>query len=175
MKALLPEWALFVLGTGLIILSFQLFDKALPQLRFERAGLHRTSRLIYRPVVMFFMGLLVTLLTMSVSVSIGILVPLSARGYVRRENIMPYVLGANISTMIDTLAAAVLLGTPQAVSVVVAHMLSAIIVSIPIVVLAYEPYSRLMSGALEWTMESRRNFGIFLGAFFLIPIALIVS
>jgi Na+/phosphate symporter len=173
--ALLPQWALFIVGTGLITLSFQLFDKALPQLRFERAGLHRTSRLIYRPLVMFFLGLLVTLLTLSVSVSIGILVPLSARGYVRRENIMPYILGANISTMIDTLAAAALLGTPQAVTVVVAHMVSAIIVSIPIVVLAYEPYERLMSNALEWTMKNRRNFAILLGAFFLIPIALILS
>jgi Na+/phosphate symporter len=124
---------------------------------------------------MFFLGLLVTLLTLSVSVSIGILVPLSARGYIRRENIMPYILGANISTMIDTLAAAGLLAAPLAVTVVVAHMASAIIVSIPIVALAYEPYKRLMSYALEWTMESRRNFGIFLGVFFLIPIALILS
>jgi hypothetical protein len=54
-------------------------------------------------------------------------------------------------------------------------MVSAIIVSIPIVVLAYEPYERLMSNALEWTMKNRRNFAILLGAFFLIPIALILS
>jgi hypothetical protein len=173
--ALLPPWARFVVGAGLITLSFQLFDKALPQLRFEKAGLHRTSRLIYRPIVMFMLGLLVTLLTLSVSVSIGVLVPLSARGYVRRENIMPYILGANISTMIDTLVAALLLGTPQAVTVVVAHMASAVIVSTPIVVLAYEPYKRLMSRTLEWTMESRRNFGIFVGVFFLIPVALVLS
>jgi Na+/phosphate symporter len=173
--ALLPQWARFIVGAGLITVSFQLFDKALPQLRFDKAGLHRTSQLIYRPVVMFFLGLLVTILTLSVSVSIGILVPLSARGYVRRENIMPYILGANISTMIDTLGAAILLGTPQAVAVVLAHMIGAIIVSMPIVGLAYEPYKRFMSRALEWTLESRRNFGIFLGAFFLIPIALILS
>jgi len=171
----LPEWALFVVGGVLITLSFQIFDKALPELRFEKAGLHRTSRLIYRPAVMFLLGLVVTLLTLSVSVSIGILVPLSARGYVRRENIMPYILGANVSTMIDTLAAAVLLGSPQAVTVVVAHMASAIVVSLPIVMLAYQPYKRLMSHMLEWTMESRQNFAIFLGVFFLVPIALILS
>jgi Na+/phosphate symporter len=118
--------------------------------------------------------LAVTLLTLSVSVSIGILVPLSARGYVRRENIIPYILGANVSTMIDTLAAAVLLGTPQAVTVVVTHIMGAIIVSLPIVLLVYKPYGRLMSGTLEWTMKSRRNFALFLGAFFLIPIVLIL-
>jgi hypothetical protein len=172
---LLPQWALFLGGVVLITVSFQLFDKALPELRLERVGLHRTSRLVYRPAVMFLLGLFVTLLTLSVSVSIGILVPLSARGYVRRENIMPYILGANVSTMIDTLAAAVLLGAPQAVAVVVAHMASAIVVSLPIVLLAYEPYRRFMSSTLEWTIESRRNFAIFLGAFFMIPVALILS
>ncbi len=174
-SSLLPQWALFIVGGGVITLSLQLFDKALPQLRFKRAGLHRPSRLIYRPEAMFLMGLLVTLFTLSVSVSIGILVPLSARGYVRRENIMPYILGANISTMIDTLAAAVILGAPQAVIVVLAHMLSAIIVSLPIVLLVYEPYTRFMSDALEWTLDGRRNFAIFLGVFFLIPIALVLS
>jgi hypothetical protein len=172
---LLPQWAPFLGGVVLITVSFQLFDKALPEPRLERAGLHRTSRLVYRPVVMFLLGLFLTMLTLSVSVSIGILVPLSARGYVRRENVMPYILGANVSTMIDTLAAAVLLGAPQAVAVVVAHMASAAVVSLPIVVLAYEPYKRFMSSALEWTIESKRNFAIFLGAFFMIPIALILS
>ncbi len=172
--AFLPQWGLFVAGVGAVTVSFQLFDKALPQIRFERAGLERPSRLIYRPEIMFLMGFLVTLCTLSVSVSIGILVPLSARGYIRRENIMPYVLGANISTMIDTLAAAVILGAPQAVTVVLIHMLSAVIVSLPIILLAYKPYSRFMSGALEWTLEGRRNFLIFLGLFFLVPIALIL-
>lgn len=171
----LPQWALFVLGGVVITLSFKLFDKALPEFQFKKAGLNRPSRLIYRPEIMFVMGLLVTLLTLSVSVSIGILVPLSARGYVRRENIMPYILGANISTMIDTLAAAVILGTPRAVIVVLAHMMSAIIVSLPIVLLAYEPYTRLMSHALEWTLSRRSNFAIFLVVFLLVPIALILS
>jgi hypothetical protein len=54
-------------------------------------------------------------------------------------------------------------------------MVSAIVVSIPIVVFAYEPYKHLMSAALEWTMESHRNLVIFLGAFFLTPIVLILS
>ena len=172
---LLPQWALFVAGGAVVTVSFQLFDRALPEFQFERAGLDRPSRLIYRPEVMFLMGLLVTLLTLSVSVSIGILVPLSARGYVRRENIVPYILGANISTMIDTLAAAVILGAPQAITVVLAHMVSAIMVSLPIILLLYEPYTRLMSDVLEWTLDGERNLAIFLGVFFLVPIALILS
>jgi len=39
-----------------------------------------------------------------------ILVPLTS-WFVRRENVIPYIMGANITTLIDTLLAAVLLTT----------------------------------------------------------------
>jgi Na+/phosphate symporter len=110
LAAFLPAWALFVVGVGLVTLSFRLFDQAMPQVHLEKTDFGQTTRLIYRPEVMFLMGLVITLLTMSVSISIGILVPLSTRGYIRRENIIPYILGANISTLADTLVAAALLG-----------------------------------------------------------------
>ena len=54
-------------------------------------------------------GALVTLLTLSVSVSLSVLVPLNHRGYVRRENVIPYIMGAGITTFVDTLLAALLL------------------------------------------------------------------
>ena len=170
----LPEWLLFVIGIGLITLSFRLFDKALPQFRLKETGLGQIPRLVYRPEVMFLLGLIVTTATLSVSVSIGILVPLSARGYVRRENLTPYILGANISTLVDTLAAGVLLGDPRAMSVVLIHMISGILVSLPIVILAYRPYERGLSRALAWVNRSRRNFALFLGAIFFIPVVLVL-
>lgn len=172
--AFLPEWLLFVIGVGLITLSFRLFDKALPQLHLEKTDLGQVNRLVYRPIVMFMVGLAVTMVTMSVSISIGILVPLSVRGYVRRENLMPYILGANISTLIDTLAAGVLLGDPRAVSVMLAHISSAAIVSLPIVLLAYRPYERSMSRALGWVDRSKRNLALFLGVIFVVPVVLIL-
>ena len=107
---------------------------------------------------MFLLGLVVTAVTMSVSVSVGILVPLSARGYIRRENLIPYMLGANISTLVDTLAAGVLLGDPRATSVVLVHMVSGILVSLPIVLLIYHPYERGLSRALAWVTRNRRHF-----------------
>lgn len=175
LTSILPEWALFLVGMGVVVSSFRLFDEALPRPRLDRKGLDQTSRLIYHPAVMFLLGVIVTLLTMSVSVSIGILVPLSARGYVRRENVIPYILGANLSTMVDTLAAAILLGNPEGVMVVLVYLASTVIISLPIVLLLYEPYSRAMSHALEWIMQGQRNFAIFLGVAFLVPLALILS
>ena len=173
-RAFLPDWALFVAGVALVTLSFRLFDHALPQVRLSRTGFGQVARLIYRPEVMFLLGLGVTLLTMSVSISVGILVPLSARGYTRRENIIPYILGANISTLIDTLAAAVLVGSGAGVSVVLAHVASATVISLPIVLLAYRPYERAISGALGWITRQPANFAIFLTVVFLIPVVLIL-
>jgi Na+/phosphate symporter len=61
---------------------------------------------------------------MSVSVSLSILVPLSDRGFIRRENLIPYILGANITTFIDTLLASVLLDNPLAFTIVLVQMVS---------------------------------------------------
>jgi len=174
LAAILPGWVLFVAGVGLLTLSFRLFDRALPQMRLERTDFSQVPRLVYRPWVMFLMGLAITLLTMSVSISVGILVPLSTRGYMRRENIIPYILGANISTLADTLVAAALLGDPRAVTVVVTHMVCAGIVSLLIVLLAYRTYERIIAEALAWITRRRRNFALFLGVVLVIPVVLIL-
>lgn len=172
--AFLPGWALFITGVGLVTLSFRLFDHAMPQMRLEKTNLGRVSRLVYRPEVMFMMGLVITLVTMSVSISVGILVPLSARGYMRRENIIPYILGANISTLADTLIAAALLGDSRALTVVMTHMVCAAIVSVFLILLAYRPYERAISDALTWITRNHRNFAFFIGIIFIVPVVLIL-
>jgi len=175
LATILPGWGLFLAGVGLVTLSFQLFDRALPQMHLEKTSFGQIARLIYRPEIMFLMGLAITMLTMSISISVGILVPLSTRGYIRRENIIPYIMGANISTLVDTLFAAALVGDPQAVTVVATHMVCAIIVSLPLILLTYRPYVWAVSGTLDWITQRRTSFAIFLGSIFLIPVALILS
>lgn len=173
--ALLPDWVLFLIGVGLVTLSFRLFDQALPPLHLEKTDFGLIPRLVYRREVMFLLGLVITMITMSVSISIGILVPLSTRGYMRRENLIPYIMGANVSTLVDTLLAAVLLGDPRAMVVVLIHMASSTLVSLPIVLLAYRPYARGISYALRWITRRRRNFAVFLGVICVVPAALILS
>lgn len=172
---LLPNWMIFGIGVGLIVASFQFFDRALPEFKLREGNLGRVHQLIYRPGVMFLLGFGITLLTMSVSVSVGVLVPLSTRGYIRRENIMPYILGANISTFVDTLAAAILLGNPQGITVMIVHMLSSATVSLIIIVLAYHRYERMISRALSWMTRHRRNFIFSVGIAFICPLLFIFT
>jgi Na+/phosphate symporter len=170
----LPTRAVFVVGLGLIMLSFNLFDRCLPQMTLKESQVGWMSRLVYRPWVMFSLGGLITLISMSVSVSLSILVPLSARGFVRRENIIPYIMGANITTFIDTLLAAVLLQNPSALTIVLAEMLSVTTISVLILVLFYGWFQRGVLALVEWTTATNRNLALFILTIFLVPIILML-
>ena len=171
---LLPQWSLFLLGLAIILLSFGLFDRCLPQMSLKNSQLVRMSRLIYRPWVMFLLGGLITLVSMSVSVSLGLLVPLSTRGFVRRENLIPYIMGANITTFIDTLLAAVLLRNPAAFTIVLVEMISIALVSIAILATAYHRYERGMLFFIGWLTTIDRNLGLFMVIIFTLPLILML-
>lgn len=171
---LLPQWSLFLVGLAIILYSFSLFDRCLPQIALKKSQFGRMSRLIYRPWVMFLLGGLMTLVSMSVSVSLGILVPLSARGFVRRENLIPYIMGANITTFIDTLLAAVLLRNPAAFTIVLVEMVSIALVSIAILATIYHRYERGMLFFVGWLTTSNRNLGLFMFIIFTLPLILML-
>ena len=171
---LLPRWSLFLVGFGIIILSFNLFDKCLPQMSLKESQVGRMSRLVYQPWVMFLLGATITLVSMSVSVSLSILVPMSQRGFVRRENVIPYIMGANITTFVDTLLAAVLLNNPAAFTVVLAEMLSITIVSLIILALFYRYFQKSMLDLVNGIMENNRNLVIFMMTILIVPIILLI-
>jgi sodium-dependent phosphate cotransporter len=171
---LLPNWGVFVVGLGVIWFSFNLFDKCLPQMTLKESQLGWMSRLVYRPWVMLVLGALITMISMSVSLSLAILVPLSARGFIRRENVIPYIMGANITTFVDTLLAAVLLNNPRSFTIVFVQMFSITLVSILILALGYRRYERGMLRFVAWVTARNRNLAIFMAVIFLLPIALML-
>ena len=95
--------------------SFTVFDRALPSLDAPGPRFEALRGVLQQRYAMFVFGLLVTGMTLSVSLSVTILVPLALKGYVRRDRVIPYVMGANIATWIDTLFAALLLDSPRGV------------------------------------------------------------
>lgn len=169
---LLPNWMVFFAGLGVILLSFSLFDKCLPQMTLKESQFGQLSRLVFRPGVMFLLGALVTMISMSVSLSLSILVPLSARGFVRRENVIPYIMGANITTFIDTLLAAVLLRNSSAFTIIFAGILSITIISILILVTTYGRYRSAILNSVTWITAHNRNLAIFMVFIFILPVLL---
>jgi len=174
MGALLPGWALFALGIGLIMVSFSLFDRCLPDMTLKQHGVGAMAQFVYRPWVMFLVGSTVTLATMSVSISLSILVPLNQRGFVRRENIIPYIMGANITTFIDTLLAAFLLRNPAALAVVLAEMISLTVVSALILLGGYELYKRSLLRFVDWTVHDMRRLFAFVVVIVAVPVVLLI-
>jgi hypothetical protein len=102
-----------------------------------------------------------------------LLVPLSARGYIRQENAIPYIMGANITTFVDTLVAAALLGNPAAVTVVLAEMASVGVVSLLILLLLFRPYERGVVGVMRRLVSHRRALSLYLGGIFIVPVILL--
>ncbi|MGD1992346.1 MAG: hypothetical protein PVI59_04050 [Anaerolineae bacterium] len=170
----LPGWGFFLIGMGMIMFSFSLFDRSLPEMTLKRSQMGQISRLVYRPGVMFVLGAAVTLVSLSVSVSLSILVPLSNRGFVRRENVIPYIMGANITTFIDTLVVGMVLANPVASSVVLVQMLCLTVVSIVILVGFYRRYERVALQLVGWATEENRNLALFIAAILVVPILLMV-
>jgi sodium-dependent phosphate cotransporter len=164
----------FAGGVALLLLSFFVFDRALPQLDTEGLAARRLDSLTQRPWAMFLLGLAVTALTMSVSVSVGLLIPLSLRGYVRREMIVPYIMAANISTWVDTLAAAALVGSGEALGIVLAIMMAGSILTLGILLLSYRPYSRWVLRWARRVLESKRGFALFLAVYATAPLGLLL-
>jgi len=91
---------------------------------------------------------------------------------VRRDNIIPYVMGANISTWVDTLVASLLLDTPRAFTIVFTEMVVGGAVSLIVIIFFYKPYSRLILAGAHAITRNQRSFAVFLGAILLVPLAL---
>jgi hypothetical protein len=99
---------------------------------------------------------------------------LTLKGYVKRDNIIPYVMGANIATWIDTLFAALLLDTPRAFTIVFVEMVTGTAVSMFVLVFLYEPYKDAILRLAHLAVRDRRGFAIFLGAVLIVPAVLLV-
>ncbi len=173
-NAVLPQLGAFGAGVGLLLASFTIFDRALPQLDGEAEGVTRLFGFLNRRPLMFLMGCLVTMTTLSVSISLTVLVPLSLKGYLKREHVIPYVMGANITTFVDTLVGAVLLGGHSAFTVVLTEMLSVAAISIFVLVALYGPYSAAILRTASWTTARPSHMLVFLGAIVAVPAVLLL-
>ncbi|MGZ5291470.1 MAG: hypothetical protein ACXWEH_03980 [Actinomycetota bacterium] len=170
----LPGWSLLPVGLGIILLSFRFLDRVLPQLDGERHGGKRVEWL-KRPWPMFLLGCVVATLTLSVSVALTLLVPLASRGYLNRRQAIPYIMGANITTLADTLVAAMVLGSAAAVQIVLAQAIAVSLVSLVLLAFAYRPLVEGVMRLDEWVVADNRRLWTFVAALFVLPALFLTS
>ena len=122
---------------------------------------------------MFLVGCGVALLTLSVSVALTVLVPLVAKGYLKKEDTLPYIAGANITTLADTLVAAILTGNQDAVRVVIAVTLAVTAWTLLLLAFAYPALRRVLLGVARHALISKTRLAAFAAALFAVPVLLI--
>ena len=171
--AALPGWAQALAGIGFLIGAFKMFDSTLPTVDPTGGSIGRMATAIYRPPVAFALGMLVTAVTLSVSVSLTLLVPLTVRGIVRRENLIPFILGANITTFMDTLVTSLIVGQ-QAFAVVVCAVLVVLALSLPVIFVFYRPYESCVDSAASWITQKGSRLAVFVVLLLAVPFSLIL-
>lgn len=167
-----PAVLVFFGGLGVLLLSFKLIDTIMPKMDSERMSAERLAWLRQK-WPMFGLGCLVALITMSVSVALTVLVPLVAKGYAKREDILPYIMGANITTLGDTMLAAFALHSPGAVRIVLAEVMATSILSVLVLALFYPGFKSGVWRFQRSIVKSRTRLAAFTAGLFLVPIAVI--
>ena len=169
-----PElWILLPVGLLVILLSFKLLDRVLPELDGERHA--DKEHWLRKPWPMFFLGCLAATLTLSVSVALTVLVPLASKGYVKRDQAIPYIMGANITTLADTLVAAMVLGNSVAVQIVLAQAIGVALVTIFYLAFFYRPIADGMLAIDDWVVKTNRRLWLFVATLLVLPVILLTS
>ena len=170
----LPSAVLFLGGLGILLLSFKLLDSVVPEFSDEQIESSRLSWL-KKKWPMFALGCLVALIAMSVSVALTILVPLVSKGYVKREHILPYIMGANITTLGDTLLAAFLLNSGAAVRIVLAGIAGTTVISLILLAFFYPQLQSAVWRFQRQIVKSKPRLAVFIAALFLVPVSILVA
>jgi sodium-dependent phosphate cotransporter len=162
----------FLVGLACLLAAFKLIDTVLPTLDPSTLQQSRAAMLT-RKWPMFFLGCLVALVTMSISVALTVLVPLVAKRYVKVDHVLPYILGANITTLGDTMFAAFTLDSPAAVRIVLAEVIATSALSLVLLAFFYPQILKAMWHVQVLGARSPRRLAVFTGVLFLLPITII--
>ena len=162
----------FGVALVLFVVSLQFFDRLLEDVDADGLRDRWFGRLDNR-WISYLLGTGVTTVTASVSFSIGVVVPLYNRRWIGPDRITPYVMGASLGTLADTLLVALVLGTTLGTgTVVLMAMVVAVVTAVALV--GYTPYRALVAGGLEWVTGDRRTFAWAASALLAAPVLLLL-
>jgi hypothetical protein len=176
----LPALVNFFGGLILLIVSFKLVDTLMPELSEDQLQGSRMNWLRHK-WPMFALGIIATVATMSVSVALTILVPLVAKGYVKREDLIPYIVGADLGTLVDKLIVAFIVGigvknpelAASPVRIILAEIVGTATVGLFIMIFVYKPFRSAIWKFQRQMLKSKTRLAAFTGSLLLIPLIII--
>jgi Na+/phosphate symporter len=108
----------------------------------------------------FMAGFVITALTMSMSISVGILLPLYMRKIINKKMLIAYILWANVSTLFDTLFLGMMAKSILGIKVIIAFLI-AVIAAVIFLMLTFNIYHRCISYITDKILSNRLLFFIF--------------
>lgn len=169
-------FVLVVLSFALLFGSILFFRKVITDLLGLRAQNGRLQKLLFKnPLQTFGLGLIITALIRSSTITTSLVVPLVAKKVVKLRGSIPFILGANIGTTITAFIAA-MSSSNIAISIAIAHFLFnliGVLIFFPIPYVKEIPIN-LAEGLGKLTLKYRlAGFLYILLTFFFIPFSLI--
>ena len=116
-------WILLGLSLGLLLLSLTRMVKALKILVVKKAEVWFDLYLFKNAGRAFLVGLLLTAMVQSSSITTSLAVPMAGAGVLTLVQIFPYTLGANVGTTVTAFLAALVTGNLAAIIVAFSHFL----------------------------------------------------
>jgi sodium-dependent phosphate cotransporter len=114
-------WLMLVLAILLLFLALKYMVTSLKVIVVSRAKDWFDNYLFKTAARAFILGILLTMLVQSSSITTSLIVPMAGAGLLTLEQIFPYTLGSNIGTTITAMLAALITGNLAAVTVAFAH------------------------------------------------------
>lgn len=116
-------WILLILALVFLFIALKNLVDVLRVLIVKRAEEWFNKVLFKTEIRAFVVGLLLTTLAQSSSITTSLVVPLAGAGILRLEQIFPYTMGANLGTTVTAILASLITANANAVIVAFAHLL----------------------------------------------------
>lgn len=166
-------WVLLILALACLLFALSQMVKSLKALVVTKADAWFDRYLFKTALRAFFVGLLLTAMVQSSSITTSLAVPLAGAGLLTIAQIFPYTIGANIGTTVTAILAALVTGNLSAIVVAFSHLffnISGMIVWWP---LKFVPITLAQKFARVATRKKIIPILYIIVVFFLIPILLI--
>jgi sodium-dependent phosphate cotransporter len=165
---------MIITGLVIVLISLALITKNMRQLIADRVERSMNSVLAKgNGSIAMLLGMVITMLVQSSSITTSILIPMSAAGVITLRNAYPVTLGANVGTTITALLAALATGSTPALTVALTHTVfnvtGILILYVPpfvrdVPVYCAEWLARIAASRPVWAV------GYVMGAFIVLPL-----
>jgi len=161
---------IFILSLLLLLFSLKMMVNALRVLVVKKAELWFDKFLFKTAFHAFLVGLLLTAMVQSSSITTSLIVPMAAASLLTLKQVFPYTLGSNVGTTVTAIMAALVTGNLAAITVAFSHLLfniSGMIIWWP---LRCAPIFLARSFSQYSTRNKIIPFGYIIIMFFIVPL-----